>query len=167
MFVELPAAERDPVAVLAEVARQTQQHKRENHAAPIDTMIRASRLAPAEVRDVVAWLLSRPQAFNAALSNIPGPQEPMYLLGRRVQAAYPAVPLVQGHGLSVGVVSYCGSLHVGLYADPDVVPDLVAVARDFARAFDALRLAIDPRSPRPRRRGPQARSRGRRVSAPV
>jgi WS/DGAT/MGAT family acyltransferase len=167
MFVELPVGERDPVAVLDEVARQTQQHKRASHAEPIDGMLRVSRLAPAPLRDVIAWLLSRPQAFNTVLSNIPGPAEPLYLLGRRVQAAYPAVPLAQGHGLSVGVLSYCGSLHVGLYADPEIVPDVVAVARDFASAFDALRLAIDPRAPRPRRRGAQPRPRVRRVGAPV
>jgi WS/DGAT/MGAT family acyltransferase len=167
VFVELPAAERDPLVVLNEVARQTQQHKREDHAAPIAAVIRASKLAPAQVRDVIAWLLSRPQAFNTVLSNIPGPAEPVYLLGRRVQSAYPSVPLVQGHGLSVGVLSYCGSLHVGLYCDPDIVPDPTAVARDFASAFDALRLASDPRAPRPRRRGPETRPRRRRVTVPA
>jgi WS/DGAT/MGAT family acyltransferase len=167
MFVELPVGEREPVAVLSEVARQTQHNQRENRAEPIDAMLRASRFAPTPVRDVIAWLLSRPQTFNAVLSNVPGPAEPLYLLGRRVQAAYPAIPLAQGHGLSIGVLSYCGSLHVGLYADPEIVPDLVAVARDFASAFDALRLAIDPRSPRPRRRGGEPRPRVRRVVAPA
>lgn len=167
LFVELPVGERDPVVVLGEVARQTQQHKVAAHAEPIDAMVRASRLAPAPLRDVIAWLLSRPQAFNAVLSNVPGAAEPLYLLGRRVQAAYPSVPLAQGHGLSVGVLSYCGSLHVGLYADPQIVPDVVAVARDFASAFDSLRLAVDPRSPRPRRRGAESRSRVRRMGAPA
>lgn len=163
MFVELPIGERDPGIVLSEVTRQTGRLKRAEHAGTIDAMLRASRLAPAPVRDVIAWLLTRPQAFNAVLSNVRGPTEPLYVLGRRVQSAYPAVPLAQGHGLSVGVLSYCGSLHVGLYADPDIVPDLPAVARDFTSAFDALRLAIDPRAPRPpgrrRRREPRPGSR--------
>jgi WS/DGAT/MGAT family acyltransferase len=167
LFVELPVGERDPVVVLGEVARQTQQHKLAAHVEPIDAMVRTSRLAPAPLRDMIAWLLSRPQAFNAVLSNIPGPKDPLYLLGRRVQAAYPAVPLAQGHGLSVGVLSYCGSLHVGLYADAEIVPDVVSVARDFASAFDSLRLAIDPRSPRPRRRGGDSRARVRRLGAPA
>jgi WS/DGAT/MGAT family acyltransferase len=167
MFVELPVGERDPLLVLGEVARQTRQHKRDADAEPIAAVVRASRLAPAQLRDVIAWLLSRPQAFNAVLSNIPGPKEPLYLLGRRVQAAYPAVPLAQGHGLSVGVLSYCGTLHVGLYADPEIVRDVAEVARDFASAFDALRQAIDPRSPRPRRRGAEPRPRVRRVGAPA
>jgi hypothetical protein len=78
------------------------------------------------------------------VSNIRGPRQPLYLLGRRVYAAYPAVPLVQGHGLSVGVLSYCGVLHVGVYACPTVVPDEVDVAHDIASAFDALRFALAP-----------------------
>jgi hypothetical protein len=65
------------------------------------------------------------------------------------------VPLVQGRGLSIGVLSYCGSLHVGLCADPGVVPGLVDLGHDFTRAFDSLRLALIPEPsgpPRPPRR---------------
>ena len=167
VLVELPTGERDPLLVLGEVARQSRHHERAAHAKPLDTMVRASRLAPVPVRDAIAWLLTRPQAFNFVLTNIPGPREHRYLLGRRIQAAYPAIPLVQGHGLSIGVLSYAGSLHVGLYADPEIVPDLAAVARDFARAFDALRGAVDPRSPRPRHRRTPAPPRRQRVAAPA
>jgi WS/DGAT/MGAT family acyltransferase len=167
VLFELPVGERDPLLVLDEVARQRRQHERAAHAEPLDAVVRASRLAPVQVRDVTAWLLTRPQAFNTAVMNIPGPPEHRYLLGRRVQAAYPAVPLVQGHGLSIGVLAYAAGLHVGLYADPEVVPDLVAVARDFARAFDELRMAIDPRSPRPRRGGTALRRSRRRVATPA
>jgi hypothetical protein len=51
--------------------------------------------------------------------------------------------------MSVGILSYRGVLHVGLYADPEVVPDVVAVAHDFTRSFDALRFALAPRAPEP------------------
>jgi hypothetical protein len=66
-----------------------------------------------------------------------------------VRAAYPAVPLARGHGLSVGILSYGDVLHVGLHADPDIVPDLREVARDFTSSFDALRFALAPRPPQP------------------
>ncbi len=167
VLVELPVGERDPLLVLHEVARQRREHERAAHAEPFDVVVRASRLAPVQVRDVTAWLVSRPEAFNTVVMNIPGPAEHRYLLGRRVQAAYPALPLVQGHGLSIGVLRYGASLHVGLYADPGVMPDLAALGRDFARAFDALRVAVDPRSPRPHRRGGPVGPRGRRVTAPA
>jgi WS/DGAT/MGAT family acyltransferase len=167
VLVELPVGERDPLLVLHEVARQRRHHERAAHAEPLDAVVRASRLAPVQVRDLTAWLLTRAQAFNTMVMNIPGPPEPRYLLGGRVQAAYPATPLVQGHGLSIGLLSYGSALNVGLYADPAIVPDLVALARDVARAFDALRLAVDPRSPRPRRRGARVGPRRRRVAAPA
>jgi WS/DGAT/MGAT family acyltransferase len=147
MFVELPTAESDPRAVLEEVCHQTRALKDGDHAQALDGVLRAARLAPAQLRDALSWLLTRAETFNAVVSNIPGPSQPLYLLGRRVDAVYPAVPLSREHGLSVGVLSYCGVLHVGLYADPCLVADLSDVARDFTTAFDALRFAFAPRGP--------------------
>jgi diacylglycerol O-acyltransferase / wax synthase len=160
MFIELPIGERQPRAVLQEISRQTREHKHGEQAGVIDALVQASRLAPLPLRDAGAWMLARPQTFNAALSTIPGPAAPVFLLGRRVQSAYPAVPLVQGHGLSIAALSYCGALHVGLYAAPEVVPDVVDVSHDLTSSFDALRLALEPTAPtvggptrpRPRRR---------------
>jgi WS/DGAT C-terminal domain len=64
-----------------------------------------------------------------------------------VKSAYPAVPLVQGHGLSITALSYCGALHVGLYAASEVVPDVADLGHDFTSAFDALRVALEPQAP--------------------
>jgi WS/DGAT/MGAT family acyltransferase len=167
MFVELPIGERDPRSALQEVSRQTREHKRARHADALEPMLRASRLAPAPVRDAAAWVATRPQTFNAVVSNIPGPPAPLYLLGRRVQAAYPAIPLVQEHGLSIGVLSYCGALHVGLYADPEVVPEVVQVAHDLRASFDDLRLALEPFTPQPRTRSGARKPPGRNIHVPV
>jgi hypothetical protein len=125
------------------------EHKRRGNAGALDGILRAARFAPLPARDLIAWLATRPQTFNTVVSNIPGPRQPLYVLGRRLRAAYPAVPLARGHGLSVGVLSYRDVLHVGLYGDPGVVPDLEEVARDFTRSFDALRFAVAPRTPEP------------------
>ena len=149
VFVELPVGERRPRAALDEVARQMGEQKRSGNAGALDGVLRLARFAPLPVRDLLAWLATRPQTFNTVVSNIPGPRQPLYVLGRRLRAAYPAVPLARGHGLSVGVLSYRDVLHVGLYADPGVVPDLDRVARDFTWAFDALRFAVAPREPEP------------------
>lgn len=147
MFVELPIGERDPGAAFDAVCRQTRQLKRSGSADGIDAMLRAAGVMPAMIRDAAAWAMTRPQTWSMVVSNIPGPQTPLYLLGRPVRAAYPAVPLAHGHGLSVGVLSYSGRLHVGLYADPDVVPDLASFGDEFARSFDALRFALGARAP--------------------
>ncbi len=146
MFVELPVGERDPRAVLHEVTRQTVAHKH-SHPEVIDALLQASRLVPVPLRDAAAWMAVRPQTFNAALSTIPGPAEPRYLLGRRVLSAYPAIPLAQDHGVSITALSYCGELQVGLYAASDVVPDVVDLGHDLTSSFDALRLALEPQAP--------------------
>lgn len=153
VFVELPVGERRPVAVLDEVARQMGEHKRSGKASALDGVLRMARFAPLPVRDLIAWLATRAQTFNAVVSNIPGPREPLYVLGRPLRAAYPAVPLAREHGLSVGVLSYRDVLHIGLYADPGVVPDLEEVASDFRWSFDALRFAVAPPEPEPTKPG--------------
>ncbi len=147
VLVELPVGERSPTAALDEVSRQMRAHKRSGNAAAFDGVLRAARLAPLPVRDAIGWVATRPQTFNTIVSNVPGPMQPLYLLGRAVRAAYPAVPLPEGHGLSVGLLSYQGILHVGLHADPGLVPDLDELGRDFESSFDALRFALAPRPP--------------------
>jgi WS/DGAT/MGAT family acyltransferase len=156
VFVELPVGERNPRLALEEVSRQMRVHKRDGHAAGMRGLLQAAGMAPAAVRDGIAWMMTRPQTFNAVVSNVPGPRDPLYLLGRCVRAAYPAVPLVQGHGMSVGILSYRSVLHVGLYADPGVVPDLTEVAADFTRSFDAMRFALAPAVPDGDDNGPAA-----------
>lgn len=167
VFVELPIGERDPRATLEEVTRQTREQKRAEHATALKRLLHASRLAPAPVLGAAAWIATRPQTFNVVVSNLPGPTSPLYLLGRRMVAAYPAVPLSQAQGLSIGVLSYCSSLHVGLCADPELVPELADVAHDLTSSFDALRLALEPGAPRPRRPPSRRRVSPSRVHLPA
>jgi hypothetical protein len=104
------------------------------------------------------------------VSNVPGPPVELALLDRPLRAVHPMVPLLHGHALTVGAVSYGGRLHVGLGADAEVVPDVVEIARDLESAFDALRVAPAAR-PRDDGGGPgstppwQARARARRQRA--
>jgi WS/DGAT/MGAT family acyltransferase len=155
VLVELPIGERSPAAALEEVCRQMREHKRTGSAGAFDGLLQAARFAPLPVRDAIAWIATRPQTFNVVVSNLRGPAETLHLMGRPMLAAHPAVPLPRGHGLSVGILSYRGVLHVGLYADPDVLPDVIDVAHDFTRSFDALRFALAPRAPEPGAPEPQ------------
>ncbi len=161
VMVELPIGERSPAAALEEVSRQMREHKSARSAGAFDGLLHAARFAPLPVRDAIGWIATRPQTFNVVVSNLPGPRDALYVMGRPLRAAYPAVPLPRGQGLSVGILSYRGVLHVGLYADPDVVPDVVDVAHDFTRSFDALRFALAPRPPEPGAPTPLDRERGR------
>ena len=70
------------------------------------------------------------------ISNVPGPQLPLFLLGRKIDAIYPFVPLSpQGHALSIGVLSYDGGVYFGLAGDRDVLRDLDDLAGDLALAL--------------------------------
>ena len=77
--------------------------------------------------------MARPRVFNLVVSNVPGPQMPFYLLGRRMREVYPFVPLSpQGHALSIGVMSYDGGVYFGLVGDRRAVADI----DDLATALD-------------------------------
>jgi diacylglycerol O-acyltransferase len=83
---------------------------------------------------------SRP-VHNLVISNLPGPQMPLYLLGCEVKAMYPLGPVFHGSGLNITVMSLNGKLDVGLIACPDLVPDLWELADDFAVGMEELLLA--------------------------
>jgi hypothetical protein len=83
-----------------------------------------------------ARLQQRQRAFNLVVTNVPGPQVPLYLLGRRLRALYPVVPLAGRQALGIAVMSYDGRLGFGLLADYDAIPDLDVLA-------DALRASVD------------------------
>ncbi len=73
------------------------------------------------------------------VTNVPGPQFPMYLLGSQLLVQYPAVPLWAGHGVGIALFSYNGEVSWGLNADRDVVPDVAAFAASIEAAFVQLR----------------------------
>src|SRR5690606_17151240 len=82
--------------------------------------------------------------FNLVVTNVPGPQVPLYLLGARMEEIYPLVPLFARLGLGVALFSYAGRLHWGFNADWDVVPDLHDFGRAIEDAFEELhRAAVD------------------------
>jgi hypothetical protein len=92
----------------------------------------AARLA-ARVR-----LLERVNPFNLFVSNIPGPNLPLYLAGMRVRGYYPLSALTQGQGLNITVCSLDGGVHFGLIADRELVPDLDLLASFVAEELEAL-----------------------------
>jgi hypothetical protein len=84
-------------------------------------------------------LLSRLHPFNLIVTNVPGPQFPLYLLGARLLAGFPQVPLFENQGLGIALFSYCGSLGFGFNADRDVVPDVNRLPEHVARGYEELR----------------------------
>jgi len=80
---------------------------------------------------------SRP-VYNLVISNVPGPQIPLYFLGCEVKATYPLGPIFHGSGLNITVMSLNGKLDVGTISCPELLPDLWELADDFYVALEEL-----------------------------
>jgi diacylglycerol O-acyltransferase len=95
--------------------------------------------APSVLQRAMSRLVASPRTFNVVVSNIPGPQAPVWMLGCRLREAYPIVPLADRHALSIGFTSVAGGAFFGIYADRDAAPDAELLADDIGDALDELR----------------------------
>jgi diacylglycerol O-acyltransferase / wax synthase len=133
LMVPLPLSEADPARRLELIRDETKRLKESAQADAASLIIEATGWAPPTVNRVLADVMARPLVWNLVVSNVPGPQMPFYLLGRRMLEAYPFVPLSpQNHALSVGVVRYDGGVFFGLAGDREALADL----DDLATAFE-------------------------------
>lgn len=140
-LVPLPLAEPDPVARLAIIRQETMELKRSDQALGAATVVQVAGNAPATLVSLGARLAAGGRPFNMTVTNVPGPQFPLYLLGSRLLAQYPMVPLWHNHGVGVALFSYDGRMAWGLNADWDVVPDLTDFAAAIRDAFEELAAA--------------------------
>jgi diacylglycerol O-acyltransferase / wax synthase len=107
-----------------------------NHFIPPAVFARATRLT-------LRFSTVRPgrPTWNLVVSNVPGPQFPLYCAGARLEANYPVSVITDGMGLNITVMSYCGHLDFGLVADRDQIPDLWSIVGWLGDSLDELRAA--------------------------
>ena len=98
-----------------------------------------SGFAPPTLLSQGARLIGRQRFVNLVVTNVPGPQEPLYLGDRELLDVFPMVPLGKNLTFNVAIVSYNGRMDFGLVGDFDTMPDLDEVAADFAAALDEVR----------------------------
>ena len=139
IFVELPCSEPGAQERLRAVTHATERAKTTGEPAGATTVLDLAAAAPSIVQRAMSRLVASPRTFNVVVSNIPGPQLPMWMLGCRLREAYPIVPLADGHALSVGFTSVDGGAFFGIYADRDAGPDAELLARDIGEELDELR----------------------------
>jgi diacylglycerol O-acyltransferase len=123
-FIELPLAVRSRHERLRLITDATSSFKTSGRPAGTDTLLGAIGLLPDPFKDRAARIASSARAFNLTISNIPGPRFPLYMLGAELSESYPVVPLGAEHALSVGMFSYRDHMFFGLYADPEVLPEV-------------------------------------------
>jgi WS/DGAT/MGAT family acyltransferase len=141
MIARLPVAERDPVARLSRVARETGDLKQSKQALGAEVLSSVSEWTAPTLFSAAMRLGLGYRASNLVVTNVPGPQVPLYLLGARMTETYPIVPLVSHQCLGIALFSYAGGLYWGFNADWDAVPDLhefvVAIDASFRELCDA------------------------------
>jgi diacylglycerol O-acyltransferase len=132
MFVQLPCDEPDPVRRLRTIHGDTSGRKHGEESRWVGDALEAVGYFPQPVRNAVSHLIASPLVFNLTVSNIPGPSEPMYMLGCELEEAYPVVPIADRHALSIGMTTIRDQACFGVYADRELLPDadLVAAAID-------------------------------------
>lgn len=135
-ILRLPIEEADPVAWVRRIHEGTCELKESRQALGIDLLMSAAEYAPASLMALGSRLASGP--INMVVTNVPGPQFPLYILGAKLLELHPLVPLLDGTGLGIALFSYDGNLHVGLNADYEMVPDLSGFTALFAGAFMTL-----------------------------
>jgi hypothetical protein len=150
MIAVLPTHEPDPLRRL-ELAHEAMRAAKEQHAAlPANVLADFTQFTPPGLTALAARLSSRMRIadyanppFNVTISNVPGPQYPLYCGGVRQVALHPVSIVTDGLGLNISLVSYDGRLHFGIVACRELVPDLWSLMDHHVEALVELRKLVD------------------------
>lgn len=130
-LVDLPVGEARPVMRLHRVSYAMKAHKDSGQAVGADALVSLTGFAPPTLHSLGARVgssLTR-RVFNVVITNVPGPQFPLYAAGARLLSSYPVVPLAKGQAVAIGLTSYDGGLYYGLNADRDAMRDIDVLAQ--------------------------------------
>ncbi len=157
-LLSLPIGESSPVVRLHQVSYALKAHKETGRAVAADRLAGVAGFAPTTFHALgsrVAAAQSR-RGFNLVITNVPGPQFPLYAAGAQMTESYPVQPLLPGHALSIGVTSYDGGVYFGLNGDRDALPDLEVLGQCISEALEELvdSASSSRRTPRGRKKVP-------------
>jgi diacylglycerol O-acyltransferase len=139
----------DPIERLNVVSRTMGDLKQSKQAVGATLLTELADFAPPTIVGQAARLQPRQRFFNMVVTNVPGPQFPLYLMGRRLEATFPMVPLAKRQAVCFGIMSYDGQVNFGLIGDYDAMADLDLLAGDLE---DSLTAMAEASGARPRAR---------------
>jgi WS/DGAT/MGAT family acyltransferase len=151
----LPVYIRDPVARLRFVKQQMDGLKESKQAVGARVLADVQQMAPPTILAQASRLQFSTRLFNLIVTNVPGPQFPIYMLGRRMLNFFPIAFLPKSHGLAIAIMSYNGAIDFGLLGDYDALPDIETIADGIEDGLAQLRSAA---------RAKEARAAGARAS---
>jgi len=154
MMAPLPVYEEDPIERLKIISEELDGLKDSGQAVGAQVLTQLSGFAPPTVLAQAGRLQARQRFFNLVVTNVPGPQMPLYVLGRQLLDVFPLAPLAKRQAVCIAIMSYNGKLNFGLLGDFDTLPDLEVIAGGISSSLDELRLAagLRKKSRAPRRR---------------
>jgi hypothetical protein len=151
MRAPVPIYVEDPLARLRVVRQAMDGLKESKQAVGAEVLAGMQALAPPTILAQASRLNFSTRLFNLLVTNVPGPQFPLYVLGRELQDLFPIAFLPKGHALAVAVMSYDGGMDFGLLGDYDAMPDLDELGSLLSESVEELlELSSPARTSRPR-----------------
>jgi diacylglycerol O-acyltransferase / wax synthase len=138
VFVDLPCDEPDPIRRLQDVRLEMAERKEAGIPEGGDEVMAAVKYLPRPAQHVITRRIASPRTFNLTVSNIPGPRQPMYMLGCELERAYPVVPIADEHAVSIGMTTIRDQACFGLYAASEMLPDSDSLAQAMDASIDEL-----------------------------
>jgi diacylglycerol O-acyltransferase len=155
-FVDLPVGEPSPVVRLHQVSYSFKAHRETGRAVAANRIAGIAGFAPSTFHAIGSRVAAEQlrRGIQLSVTNVPGPQSPLYAAGAVMEQTYPVPPLLPGQALAIGVTSYDGQVFYGVTADRDRVPDADMLATCLSEALDELLDTVGdgrPQVPRGRR----------------
>ena len=143
--VDLPVGEGNAVVRLHQVNFAMRGHQESGQSVGAEALVQLSGFAPPTIHLLGARVASSVtrRVFNLVVTNVPGPQFPLYAAGAKLLQMYPVVPLAKGQAVSIGVTSYDGGVFYGLNADRDAMPDVDVLAQCLEESLAELVATVD------------------------
>jgi diacylglycerol O-acyltransferase / wax synthase len=138
VFVDLPCDDPDPVRRLRNVHHAMSERKEAGDPEAADAALSAIDYLPRPAQHALSRAAASPRSFNITVSNIPGPRDPMYMLGCEMEEAYPVVPIADDHAVSIGMTSVGDKACFGFYAARESLPDADRMAAQVDASIEEL-----------------------------
>ena len=145
LFVDLPVGERVAHLRHRQIVAATEQLKSSGAAVGAEAVLDLAALAPPVVHATLARSVYATRLFNVTITNVPGPQVPLYAFGAQLREVHPIVPLAAEHSVGIAIFSYNGLVTFGVIADSESTPDIDVLAHGIEEGIDEL-LALGPDS---------------------
>ena len=137
----LPVYVEDPVRRLRVISEEMEGLKRSKQALGAEVISRFNDFAPPTLLAQASRINFSTRLFNLIVTNVPGPQMPLYVLGREMEEVFPVAFLPENHAMAVAIMSYNGKVGFGLLADYDSMEDVEAIADGITESLAELEQA--------------------------